>query len=465
MAETTTVTALADAVAAFDPATLSDAVVEQAKLLTLDTLGCAIAADGVDMVEGVRGVARELGGTPQATLIGGGQSSVLNAILVNGALVRVLDLNDYKIRLDENGVPAMGGHPSDNIPVALAAGEWQGRSGMDVIGAVVLSYEIISRMQQVLDRRGPIDGSSASGIAVPALVGHLMGLNAGTMAHAIAFGAARCMTPHLIRRGKVSSGKSLSNALIAQSGALSAMLAAGGATGPLAVLDHELGIRHMFTDDADLSILTAPFDGAEAILANHIKAYPCASTSQAAVAAALEVHDKIKGCSGEIAKIDIIMADSAYVRHQQTDPGRNNPQSQAAADHCFAFAVAVALTDGEMTPRQYENQRWFDPKICALLERTSMGNDAALNEKAPNSFPCRLKVTLEDGTSHAAEVLFPPGFSKGMLSRGDVIDKFESFTAPMIGTARLESIKALALRLDALANVDELMRALSKPIA
>ena len=465
MAEPTTVTALADAVAAFDPSTLSDAVIEQTKLLILDTLGCAIAADGVDTVEEVRRAVRALGGAPQATLIGGGKSSVLNAILVNGALVRVLDLNDYNITEDKDGVPAMGGHPSDNIPVALAAGEWQGRPGIDVIGAVVLAYEIISRMKDLLDRRGHFDGTSASGIAVPAMVGHLMSLGTRPLAHAIAFSAARCMAPPLMRRGQISSGKSLSNALIAQSGALSTMLAAEGATGPLEVLDHELGIRHMFTDDADLSILTAPFDGAEAILANHVKAYPCVATGQAAVAAALEVHDKIKGRSGEIAKIDIIMADYSYVRDQQTDPGRSNPQSHSAADHCFPFTVAVALTDGEMTPRQYENQRWFDPEICTLMARTSMGTDAALNEKAPNSFPCRIEVTMEDGASHAAEVPFPPGFSRGRLSRGEVIDKFEAFTAPMIGEARLECIKALALRLDELANVDELMGALSDPIA
>jgi 2-methylcitrate dehydratase len=465
MAETTTVTALADAVAAFDPATLSDEVIEQTKLLILDTLGCAIAADGVDTVEEVRRAARALGGEPQATLIGGGKSSVLNAILVNGALVRVLDLNDYNITADKDGVPAMGGHPSDNIPVALAVGEWRGASGREVIGSVVLAYEIISRLKDLLDRRGHFDGTSGSGIAVPAMVGVLMGLGAGPLAHAIAFGAARCMAPPLMRRGQISSGKSLANALIAQSGALSAMLAAEGSTGPLAVLDHELGIRHMFTDDANLSILAAPFDGAEAILANHVKAYPCVATGQAAVAAALEVHDKVKGRSGDIAKIDIIMADNAYVRDQQTDPGRSNPQSHAAADHCFPFTVAVALTDGEMTPRQYENQRWFDPEICALMERTSMGTDAALNKKAPGSFPCRLVVTMEDGASHAAEVPFPPGFSKGRLSRGEVIDKFDAFTAPMIGDARRESVKALALRLEELTTVDELMGALSDRIA
>jgi len=464
MAETTTVTGLADAVSAFDTATLSEDVIEQTKLLILDTLGCAIAADSVDTMEDIRNVARELGGAPQATVIGGGKDSLLNAILVNGALVRVLDLNDYSIFTGKDGLPAMGGHPSDNIPVALAAGEWCGASGHEVIGSVVLAYEIVSRMKDLIVPHGHFDGTSSSGTAVPAMMGHLMGLDVDAMAHAIALGAARCMAPPLMRRGQISSGKSLSNALIAQSGALSVLLAAEGVTGPLAVFDHELGVRHMFKNDADFSCFTAPFDGAEAILVNHVKAYPCVATGQAAVAAALEVHNKVKGRSGEITRIDIIMADNPTVRGQQRDPGRSNPQSHAAADHCFPFIVAVALADGEMSPRQYENQRWFEPKICALMECTFMGNDADLNFKAPNSFPCRIEVTLEDGASHTAEVLFPPGFSKGRLSRDEVIGKFESFTAPMIREARLESIKALALRLDELANVSELMGALSDPI-
>lgn len=466
MAETTTVTALAAAVAAFDPESLSDAVIEQTTLLVLDTLGCAIAGGGVDTVEQVRRMAGKVGGAPQATLIGGNsKSSVLNAILVNGAMVRVLDLNDYSIFEGKDGAPVMGGHPSDNIPVALALGEWRRATGREVIGAVVLGYEIFARLKDLITRRGQFDGTSVSGIAVPAMAGVLMGLGPGPLAHAIAFGAARCMAPPLMRRGQISSGKSLANALIAQSGALAALLAAEGATGPLEVLDHQLGVRAMFVDDADLSVLSAPFDGAQAILANHVKAYPCVATGQAAVAAALQLHHQVKGRTQSIAKIDIIMADYAYVRGQQTDPGRSNPQSHAAADHCFPFTVAVALTDGEMTARQYDNQRWFDPEICALMERTNMGNDAALNQKAPYAFPCRVEVTMRDGARHAAEVPYPPGFSKGRLSRAEVIDKFEAVTAPMIGDARIEAIKALALRLDELANVDELMAALSDRFA
>ncbi|MCZ6637465.1 MAG: MmgE/PrpD family protein [Alphaproteobacteria bacterium] len=462
MAENTTVTHLARSVCGFDHETLAPAVIEQTKLLILDTLGCAIAANGVDLVDDVRRCVRALGGEPQATMMaGGGKTSVLNAILVNGALVRVLDLNDYNIMEGDGGEPIMGGHPSDNIPVALAVGEWRRRSGSEVIGAVALVYELFSRMKDIIDRRGQFDGTSLSGIAIPAMTGWLMGLGAEPMAHAIAFGAARCMAPPLMRRGQLSAGKSLSNALVAQSGVLSALLAAEGATGPLAVLDHELGVRAMFEEGADLSRLTAPLDGADAILANHVKAYPCVGTSQAAVAAALELSSAVKGRTREIEKIDIIMADYPYIMGQQTDPGRSNPQSHAAADHCFPFTVAVALSDGEMTPRQYQNERWFDPDICALMERTTMSNDAALNEKAPHAFPCRVEVSMADGAAHSAEVLYPPGYSKGRIARADVIDKFDAITGPMIDLARCEGIKQLVLRLDELSSVDELMAAMA----
>ena len=56
------------------------------------------------------------------------KTSAPNAVLVNGALCRILDLNDYV----NTKSGQIGGHPSDNIPVALAAGEAYGAAGRDV---------------------------------------------------------------------------------------------------------------------------------------------------------------------------------------------------------------------------------------------------------------------------------------------------------------------------------------------
>ena len=48
--------------------------------------------------------------------------SAPSAVLANGTLIRVLDLNDYVVGAHPQS-GARGGHPSDNIPVALAAAE------------------------------------------------------------------------------------------------------------------------------------------------------------------------------------------------------------------------------------------------------------------------------------------------------------------------------------------------------
>ena len=80
------------------------------------------------------------------------KTSLANAVLANGLLIRVLDFNDYVIEPDGS----IGGHPSDNIPVALAAGEFDNRSGLDVLAAIVIGYELYGRCKSFLERRSAV---------------------------------------------------------------------------------------------------------------------------------------------------------------------------------------------------------------------------------------------------------------------------------------------------------------------
>src|SRR3954463_15473564 len=98
---------------------IPDAAINQAKLLLLDSIGCAYAAFEEEAAHAVLATLQGMGGAPQCTVIGSaGKTSAPNAVLVNGSLVRILDLNDYVNTKDGQ----IGGHPSDNIVVALAAG-------------------------------------------------------------------------------------------------------------------------------------------------------------------------------------------------------------------------------------------------------------------------------------------------------------------------------------------------------
>jgi 2-methylcitrate dehydratase len=145
---------------------IPDAAVEQAKLLMLDTIGCGYAALDEESACAVLATLADLGGAPHCSVIGAApKTSAPNAVLVNGALIRILDLNDYV----NNRKGEIGGHPSDNIPVALAAGEMCGASGHELIAAIVLGYEIFGRGKEMIERDSGWDGVTVSGLVAPAM--------------------------------------------------------------------------------------------------------------------------------------------------------------------------------------------------------------------------------------------------------------------------------------------------------
>src|SRR5512144_556607 len=177
---------------------LPQAAVTQAELLLLDSIGCGFAARGEHSARALLAMVEAAGGAPQCTIIGGrGRTSAANATLANGALIRILDFNDYV----NAKAGDLGGHPSDNIPVALAAGELYRASGREVIAAIVLGYEIFGRCKERIERDSAWDGVTVSGLAAPAMAGRLMRLDRQRLANAIAVSGARAATSTAVRFG------------------------------------------------------------------------------------------------------------------------------------------------------------------------------------------------------------------------------------------------------------------------
>src|SRR5699024_3002135 len=96
---------------------LSAEALEQLKIRVLDTVGVAIGAlDAAPMVA-IRDLLEEQGGTPSATMIGGGQTTPERAAFYNSALSRYLDFMDSYL------APGETCHPSDNLGAVLAGAE------------------------------------------------------------------------------------------------------------------------------------------------------------------------------------------------------------------------------------------------------------------------------------------------------------------------------------------------------
>ena len=447
---------IAERILEFDSQSIPADVLRHAKFLILDSIGCALAAGGEHAYERALHTFEAIGGNADCTIIGSKhRMPVTSAVMLNGILIRELDLNDAYVG------PGQMGHPSDNIAVALSVGEKQRSSGLDVLASVIAGYELYCRIQDIIVGRGPWDHVTASALGAPAIAGRLLKLDADQLANALALSAAHGNTLSAVRSGQLSNAKAMANAFVAYQGTLCSLLASRGTTGPLSIFEGKGGLDKAFLAGADLSLLMDPIRDPFRISDVSIKAYPCIGTSQAMVAAALQARAGMTDPLKEIKQLEVRMADTPFVRGQVEDEDRRRPTSRETADHSFYYLAAVALFDGELTQAQFEGDRWMQPTMKSLMERMTIRTDASLNKYTPGSFPCVLQLTTVNGESRTVEVFYPKGHPKNRMSSAEVEGKFRGCSRGALSDAQQTRIISLVLDLEKLNSVNELMAELA----
>ncbi|HYJ14942.1 MAG TPA: MmgE/PrpD family protein, partial [Candidatus Limnocylindria bacterium] len=432
-------------------------VVEHTKALILDSVGCALAAIEESAFARASRVLAQLGGNPDCTVIGSSRRVNLpQAVLLNGILIRSLDLNDAYIG------PGQMGHPSDNIAVALSVGEKFGASGLDVIASVALGYEIYCRMQDIIPARGTWDHTTASALAAPLIAGRLMGLNAEQLAHAAALSATHGNTLAVVRTGQLANSKANANAMVASQAVLCSLFAAEGVTGSLGVIEHPRGLSTGMLAGANLALLAEPIGERYRILTSAIKAYPCIGTAQTMVAGVLQARAGIADPAREVKRIEVVMADIPIVSTQAADQQRRYPESRESADHSFFYLAAAALSDGEISEAQFAPGRWLQPAMREAMARVSVRTDPSLNTHTPGSYPAVVKLILQSGESREVEVIFPKGHPNNPMSPAEVETKFRACARGCLTSARQDKVIANARELEKLPSVADLMQMLAE---
>ena len=122
---------LGRAAAALKMETLPQEVVQRAKQRVLDTVGCLVAGYEAGIASEIRAFVASQGGTPEATLLPGGQKTTVSlASLAHATYIHGLELSD--------AAPRGTVHPGNEIvPAAIAAAEKRQLGGAAVIPAVV----------------------------------------------------------------------------------------------------------------------------------------------------------------------------------------------------------------------------------------------------------------------------------------------------------------------------------------
>jgi 2-methylcitrate dehydratase len=425
-------------------------VINSVKRVLLDTLGCAFGSVGSEPANIAETTIRTtFGDGNTATVIGYPRpATVEGALFVNGVLVRSLDMNDTYI-----GTEPL--HPSEVLPTALALCEENGRTGRDLIEAVVAGYEASMRVNDAISfiERG-FHPLSAAAYGIPLIAGKIWGLPKEAIANAVGISGARGFTSFVVNSGAISMMKAMGLAATAADGVFATRLAAQGFTGPSGTLEWLASkmkpAKESFAVDLELARYRLPRVA--------FKRFPIQIELQAVAEAGASLSAKTKGRVQDIRAITVETYPGIIER--VADPAKFRPETKGTADHSLPVCLAMALLDGDITVAQFEKDRWRAQDVMALVEKISVKPGEALMAKLPKGRGAFIEIVFADGLSQRETVEIPEGDAERPLSRASLERKFMNFAVPVVGKSGAERVVSLVDGLEELNDVRELTRAL-----
>ena len=440
---------------------LSKDVVHEVKRRVIDSLGCAIGAWNEEPCVIAREVASDFSAKTGSTIIGTTHKAPPDwGAFANGCCIRYFDYNDTYLSKE----PA---HPSDNLAAVFAVAESVDATGKEGITAAAIAYEVQCRLCDAASIRArgwdhPTYGAFSTALASA----KLMKLDPERTRHAINIAGVNCAAFRQARVGELSHWKGVAFANAARCGVYAALLARAGMTGPAPIFEGQMGFEKELgvslgnvADVFDKKKEAMPGKGpASMILKTSIKYWPAEYHSQSAIEAALFLRKEI----GDPAKIKSVRIEShdASVDIIGSEPEKWKPETRETADHSLPYITSIALIDGEVTEKQFQPERFTDPKIWKFLENVTVQRNAELSALYATAVANIVHVMLQDGRELTKRVDYPLGNASNPVSDKQLEGKFNGLVVPVLGEPRAKKIVDLAWKLDEAKTVDEMVQAL-----
>lgn len=428
---------LADKIAAFacqlKYEDLPHETVHEVKRRLIDSLGCAMGAWLDEPVKIARNLAGLCTSDIGATVIGTRHLSTPDlAAFANGVMFRYLDYNDTYLSKE----PA---HPSDNFAAVLAIAEAFDLTGQDVILGAVIAYEVQCRLCDAYSIRSRgWDHVTYGAFSTVAGCGAMLGFDDETMVHALGLAGVPNNAMRQTRVGELSMWKGCAFANASRNGVFATLLANMGMTGASQVFEGEMGFFNEICHGDKFDIDKFGGDG-EPFMINktYIKKYPAEYHSQSAVDAAEQIVKENGGVLApeSIESVEIATFNASY-EIIGGEPEKWRPNCRETADHSLPYITCAALVDGKVTQATYDESRFRDETLLAVVARTTVVPDAELNKVYPEGgIPNRVTVKLKNGTTFVKRVDAPSGHVLNPMSDEEVEEKYYSMAVPMLGKA------------------------------
>lgn len=422
---------------------------DHVKKCLLDWLGCAIRGATMPQASCIKQYAAAMGGNPNATIISGPTlNSIYNAALCNGYFSHILEMDD----VDKESIT----HPATVvIPAALSIGEWRQASGADFLAAVIAGYEIMLRVgAAVTPAHYQIWHTTAtSGVFGSACAaGRLLGLTPEKMTWA--FGNAGTLSAGLwefLNDGAMS--KYLHAGKAASTGVLTAYLADAGFSGASRILEGKQGFFAGYARQEIDSSIFEDFGSRYRAGTVSFKPYPCCRHTHSAIDCAKALHQQAAKSLAAVQSVHI-----ATYKAATAIAGAENPQDARQAQFSLKYVVARALKTGTITLADFDEAVLFDAEVRALMEKTKVALDPAIDGLTPAAWPTKVTITLSNGQTFTEFVKYPKGDPESSLSWTEVKAKFNALTEGILSPQGNTAAIALCEHIESADDCGQLLR-------
>jgi 2-methylcitrate dehydratase PrpD len=365
----------------------------------------------------------------KATLALGRKATVRAAALINGAASHAVEVDDiYRDGIYHPGAPT--------IPAALALAQAHGVSGEKFLRAVVVGYEISTRIGAAMGRAHYKYWHNTGTIGVfgaCAAATEILQLDAKRFAHALATAATFAAGLQQAFRHE-SMSKPLHAGHAAEAGVTAALAAREGVTGSLDVIEGDAGFGRAMGDGPDWEGVFPGLGTDFNICRMTFKNHTCCGHTFAAIDGALALKAKMGIAANDIERVSV----GTYKAALEV-AGYEEPKSAAEGRFSLKYVVASALAHGSVRLAAFERARLEDEPTKALMKKISVSVDPELDAGFPKQRAARVAIVAR---GKSGEHLQPTriGDPETPLSDAQLDEKYLELAVPVIGEAKARAL-------------------------
>ena len=389
--------------------------VDHAAMLIASTIASAALGSGIVSSTIIRALAREQGGTPEASIWfdPGPKLPVANAARVNAVMSDAAASDDSDLR---NIVHA----GTTLAATSLAIAERTGASGQEVLAAMVLGYEASGRIGEAITPRFRTQGFHGCLVAIfggAVATGRLLGLDAAYMAQAIALSATSM--GGLAAAANTSVAREYHAGLAAMLGMHAALAAQKGYVAEESILETPQGFFAVYGGKDGESVTRDLGQEWDIITDMAIKLVPGGHPSHALAEAAANAAR-----AGNIAPDDVETITLSRPGVTALS-GPLHPTDLIGIAHSPAYFMAAGVADKDFSWVHATEAKIKDPVIHQLLDKVRVGTPPTENVEQYKQ-GATVTIRTKDGRTFSNTVYAPKGSGVRGIAWADVDAKYRT---------------------------------------